>query len=621
MSGDGSKIAFWSAIDGDAEVFVINSDGTGLTQLTNNTATDDWHSISGDGTKIAFASNVDGDSEIFVVSVQMQLNIDVLGSGSTNPTPGSHVYDIGTGVSVHAIPDSGWKLDHWLLDGVNIGDDSSYSVVMDDNHVLTAVFSEAEPPSISVPTWDPESPMENQEIDVRFLVFDEVSGIAKVTFWCRLAGEEWEEMPLEFDVEVWRASIPGQEGGEVVEFYIECYDDFGNYAASEVYSFMVRGPDVRLLDVVLGVAAASSGATLGGVAVYRVFYRGRSLSSDKIEKKARQKRRKEEEEQDKERKKRELESRRGKPYLDVKVDVPSNITGGRSYEATVNIINRGLAPAKDVLIKVASTPGLMLGKEIEKVPKLRPKEERASLIFPFKVSEQVKKGIYTLRFETKSRETQVQVNKCFLRSLRLGLLFDPNKPEYVDPLRNWLREESYTWDVVDKADDLLRLLRYDLLILAPEVEGLQEKEVHNISKFVENGQSLLAIDKIVSEEQKVLASLLGYSSLQYEGFKSMEGVLTITNNQHFITRGFAVGDKIQLGNSWGNACTSKAYGEIQAVQDIKIEKNGGLITVPAIMVNRCGRGKVLHLNFHAESSLPQIENILKDAIDWLLTAL
>ena len=38
------------------------------TQLTSNTATDAYPSISGDGSKVAFESNVDGDYEVFVVN-------------------------------------------------------------------------------------------------------------------------------------------------------------------------------------------------------------------------------------------------------------------------------------------------------------------------------------------------------------------------------------------------------------------------------------------------------------------------------------------------------------------------------------------------------------------------
>ncbi len=77
ISSDGSKIAFVSGF----EIYVINSDGSGLTQLTNTNTTADVSdsSISGAGSKVAFAydegpEDIDGDwltflhSEIFVVN-------------------------------------------------------------------------------------------------------------------------------------------------------------------------------------------------------------------------------------------------------------------------------------------------------------------------------------------------------------------------------------------------------------------------------------------------------------------------------------------------------------------------------------------------------------------------
>ncbi len=476
-----------------------------------------------------------------------------------------------------------------------------------------------QPPSISIPTWNPETPVENEEVKVQFSVSDEASDITTVTFWYRVSGGEWEELPLELDGETWIATIPGQERRMSVDFYIVCSDSFGNSTETGIFSYNVRAPsdspDLLLPAVIIG----SSAATIGSIAAYRVYYQGRPSSSDKIGKKAEQKRRKEEEKQDKENKKRELRSKKGKPYLDVKIDVPLNIIGARSYETKVNIINKGLATAKDIQIKVASTPGLMLSKEIENISELQPHEEKPPIIFPFKASEQMKKGIYILQFEIRSKQTQPRIYKRFLRALKIGLLFDPKKPEFADPLQNWLRKQNYTWDQLVKADDFLRLLQYDLLILAPELEGLQEKDINNISNFVENGQSLLTIDKITSPAQEVIAKTLGYHSIQYETFKSMEGALTITNNQHSITKGFAVGEKIPLGTSWGNACTSKTSGQIIAVQAIKT-KNRRLLITPAIMVNRYGRGKTLHLNFHAENSIPQIDNILKNSVNWLLSA-
>jgi len=49
-----------------ADIYVVNEDGTGLTNLTNNSADDILPAWSPDGTKLAFTSKRDGDYEIFV---------------------------------------------------------------------------------------------------------------------------------------------------------------------------------------------------------------------------------------------------------------------------------------------------------------------------------------------------------------------------------------------------------------------------------------------------------------------------------------------------------------------------------------------------------------------------
>jgi len=73
ISGDGNKIAFANRMGKEAEIFVINSNGTGLTQLTNNTEFDKVEhlgdpSIDYDGNKIAFAHHDEGGGEIFVIN-------------------------------------------------------------------------------------------------------------------------------------------------------------------------------------------------------------------------------------------------------------------------------------------------------------------------------------------------------------------------------------------------------------------------------------------------------------------------------------------------------------------------------------------------------------------------
>ena len=160
ISGDGGKIAFTSDVDGDYEIFVVNSDGSGLTQLTSNTADDYHHSISGDGGKIAFNSDIDRDYEIWVISAQVQLTIEVVGLGITNPAPDSYLYDSGTMVLVDSQPEVGWMLDHWLLDGSDVSHDASYTITMDADHTLTAVFvkvPQPEPPVASF-TYSPSAP-------------------------------------------------------------------------------------------------------------------------------------------------------------------------------------------------------------------------------------------------------------------------------------------------------------------------------------------------------------------------------------------------------------------------------------------------------------------------------
>ena len=64
-----SKIAFMSERDGNREIYVMNADGTGQTNITNTPDTDEWYPRwSPDGTKIAFASNQNGNYKIYVMN-------------------------------------------------------------------------------------------------------------------------------------------------------------------------------------------------------------------------------------------------------------------------------------------------------------------------------------------------------------------------------------------------------------------------------------------------------------------------------------------------------------------------------------------------------------------------
>ena len=73
-------------------------------------------------------------------AVNYTLTITTATGGTTNPPPGNYTYSQGQNIPVQAIPNSGYGLDHWELDGINVGSANPYSVLMDNNHTLQAVF-------------------------------------------------------------------------------------------------------------------------------------------------------------------------------------------------------------------------------------------------------------------------------------------------------------------------------------------------------------------------------------------------------------------------------------------------------------------------------------------------
>ncbi len=72
------RIAFVSNRDGDDEIFVMNVDGSGQTQLTHNTDADTDPAWSPDGTQLVFTSTRDGNPEIYTMGAD--------GTGATRLT-------------------------------------------------------------------------------------------------------------------------------------------------------------------------------------------------------------------------------------------------------------------------------------------------------------------------------------------------------------------------------------------------------------------------------------------------------------------------------------------------------------------------------------------------------
>src|SRR3712207_9426732 len=64
FSPDGTKIAFHGTRTGNNEVFLMNADGTGATNLSRHPASDTRPYFSPDGTRMLFVSNRNGNPDV-----------------------------------------------------------------------------------------------------------------------------------------------------------------------------------------------------------------------------------------------------------------------------------------------------------------------------------------------------------------------------------------------------------------------------------------------------------------------------------------------------------------------------------------------------------------------------
>jgi Tol biopolymer transport system component len=66
-SPDGTRIVFFAEVDGNADISVMNADGSDPRRLTSDPADDVSPAWSPDGTRIAFVSERDGNRDLFLV--------------------------------------------------------------------------------------------------------------------------------------------------------------------------------------------------------------------------------------------------------------------------------------------------------------------------------------------------------------------------------------------------------------------------------------------------------------------------------------------------------------------------------------------------------------------------
>jgi len=105
---------------------------------------DHWELDENDvGPNNPYSIFIDGNHTLHAVFSQIECDLTITAApgGTTEPPPGAYTYECGCSVEVNALPEIFHLLDYWELDGNDVGPNEPYSVVMDSNHALHAVFA------------------------------------------------------------------------------------------------------------------------------------------------------------------------------------------------------------------------------------------------------------------------------------------------------------------------------------------------------------------------------------------------------------------------------------------------------------------------------------------------
>lgn len=113
-----ARIAFSSNRDGDTEIYFINEDGSGLQQVTDNSANDDNPSWHPDGQQIAFESDLNGDYDIYIINADGS-NLRQLTNNDADDF-GPVISPDGTQIAYHSAETGTFDIYIMNIDGTNL---------------------------------------------------------------------------------------------------------------------------------------------------------------------------------------------------------------------------------------------------------------------------------------------------------------------------------------------------------------------------------------------------------------------------------------------------------------------------------------------------------------------
>jgi len=103
-----------------------------------------------------------------------------------------------------------------------------------------SVFADNTAPSFHNLVWTPTEPETGEQVNVSVQIIEEGSGVKNASLWFRVNASEWQRLDMSYQNGNWICTIAGQASGANVTFYLECYDNAGNFAATLERSYTVK---------------------------------------------------------------------------------------------------------------------------------------------------------------------------------------------------------------------------------------------------------------------------------------------------------------------------------------------------------------------------------------------
>ena len=179
------------------------------------------------------------------VELHYTLTISTTDGGTTDPVPGEYEHLVDSMVAVTAIPDEHYVFDHWELDSVDVGSDNPYTVLIDDDHALTAFFGKHDVAVADVvPTDTVVAQGDIASIDVTVENMGDYTETFNVTAFYgagTIANGDFEPDPPgteKSDITAWDYSLTAHDGVPPTGDDLEIVDDYFFTGSQALYSYL-----------------------------------------------------------------------------------------------------------------------------------------------------------------------------------------------------------------------------------------------------------------------------------------------------------------------------------------------------------------------------------------------